>query len=179
MRLDFLVHGLSGQIDVSVEAVRAPSDFGASPGSIGLPACEATVTYAGGGYLALLGWIQTVRSTDNRSGGSEFEPDPLEPLGDVRHPFCFFGIKPTLFDAPSRDTRADLVWLARSFLTVIGDHRRREVWALAGFSWGFVVARGQVTLTPPRTLDSAAWNDQLPALATAYPDWTFATDLRT
>jgi hypothetical protein len=172
------LHGLAGHIDVSVEAVRSPGDFGAPPGSLDLPACEATVTYPGGGYLALLGWIQTVRSTDNRSGGSDFEPDPFEPLGDVRHPFCFFGIKPTLFDAPSRDTRADLVWLARSFLTVIGDHRRKEVWALVGFSWGFVIAGGQATLTPPSALDSMAWNDQLPTLATAYPDWTFAKDLR-
>jgi hypothetical protein len=178
MRLGFFVHGLPGHIDVRVEAVRAPCELGAWPGSIDLPACEATVTYAGRGYLGLLGWVQTVRSTDNRSGGSEFEPDPLDILGDVRHPFCFFGFRPTLFDAPSRDARADLAWTARSFLTVIGDRQRREVWALAGFGWGFVVADGQVSLTAPTTLDSTAWNDQLPTMTAAYPEWTFATDLR-
>src|SRR5204863_43198 len=77
--------------------------------------------YAGSGYAAMLGWIQLVRSTDNGSRGREFELDPLEPLGVTPHPFCWFGLTPTLFDAPSRRTTDDLDWLAHSFLAFTRD----------------------------------------------------------
>jgi hypothetical protein len=70
----------------------------------------------------------------------------------VAHPFGFFGIKPILFDAPSRPTRDDLDWLAHSFLCHIADYETREVRALAGFSWGFIVANGDATVIGPHTL---------------------------
>jgi hypothetical protein len=94
-------------------------------------------------------WIQLVRSTDNSSGGDRFEPDPLEVLGPLPHPFCSFGIKPTLFDAPSRDSRADLDWLAHSILCRIADPDRHEVHALAGFGWGFTITAGIATPALP------------------------------
>jgi hypothetical protein len=52
----------------------------------------------------LRAWIQLVCSTDNGSGGQGFEMDPLEILGDVPHPFCFFGIKVWRFADGFRST---------------------------------------------------------------------------
>ena len=37
--------------------------------------------------------------------GERFEMDPLAFLGDLPHPFCWLGLNPTLFDAPSRSPR--------------------------------------------------------------------------
>ena len=72
------------------------------PEALGLPHCQATVAYPGRGYAGMLGWIQLVRSTDNASGGELFAMDPLALVGEVGHPFAFFGVAPTLFDAPAR-----------------------------------------------------------------------------
>src|SRR6266545_2154851 len=110
--------------------------------------------------------------------GERFEMDPLEILGEVGHPFCFFGIKPTLFDAPARDTRDDMSWTAHSFLTRIAHDTGREVRALLGFSWGFTISSGQVAITPPAQLRSDDWQDHLPLLCSSHPAWTFATDLQ-
>lgn len=52
------------------------------------------------GYRALFDWVQLVRSTDNSSAG--FDMDPIYSFEDGPSPNAFFGINPTLFDAPSR-----------------------------------------------------------------------------
>jgi hypothetical protein len=163
-----------GSIDVTVEATRDPDDLGAPPEARGLAHCEATIDHPATGYAALLGWIQMVRSTDNHSGGQQFEMDPLTVIGEVAHPFGFFGIKPILFDAPSRPTRNDLEWLAHSFLCHIADYDTREVHALAGFSWGFTVADGGTTVIEPRGLEAADWNRHLDLLHAKHPAWRFA-----
>lgn len=86
----------------------------------GLPVCTATIDYAGTGYAAAMGWVQFVRSTD--SGRPDvFELDPLALYKDVNTPYAFFGITPTLFDAPYRDAEQDLVWRARSYLATTPD----------------------------------------------------------
>ncbi|MFJ6199118.1 hypothetical protein [Micromonospora sp. NPDC092111] len=174
MHLPFSLQGMSGRIDVNISTTRHPEELGAGPGAAGLANCEATVSYPGKGYTGLLGWIQLVRSTDNSSGGQQFEMDPLEILGDLPHPFCFFGIKPTLFDAPSRNSRADLDWLAHSFLCHIADEDLPGVHALAGFTWGFTIAAGVSTPTPPRRLEPAEWNQHLDLLHAEHPAWRFA-----
>ncbi|MGC4903406.1 hypothetical protein ACLQ2Y_29265 [Micromonospora echinospora] len=174
MHLPFSLQGMPGRIDVRVSSTDHPEELGAGPGATGLAHCEATVSYPGQGYSSLLGWIQLVRSTDNSSGGRQFEMDPLEILGDLPHPFCFFGFKPTLFDAPSRDSRADLDWLAHSFLCRIADEGLREIHALAGFAWGFATAAGVSTPTQPRRLKPAEWSQHLDLLHAAHPSWRFA-----
>jgi len=173
MRVDFSLRSQPGHVDVEFSPANDRQELGASPGAAGLPMCEATITYPGRGYTGLLGWIQMVRSTDNRSGGRQFEMDPLEVLGDVPHPFAFFGIKPTLFDAPSRPEQHTTVWTAHSFLTVISNERERQVAALLGFSWGFTMSTGQVSLIPPETLEAETWNAHRPLLTAHYPDWAF------
>lgn len=175
MVTDFVLRGLSGHVDVEFGVNEEPETVGAWPGAAGLPFCQATVSYpAGRGYLGWMGWIQLVRSTDNLSRGERFEMDPLEILGTVGHPFCYFGITPTLFDAPARDDRHDLDWVAHSFLTYVADRQRREVRALLGFSWGFHFADSQVSLAFPAWLDADDWNKHIPVLAAAHPGWAFA-----
>jgi hypothetical protein len=143
--------------------------------------CDATVAYPAEGYNALLGWIQLVRSDDNESRGDAFAIDPLRLLGDVPHPFCWIGLDPHLFDAPSRATRDDLDWLAHSFLCVPdeGTDGRQEIHAVLGFAWGFRISNEEIELVPPTVLGSAAWDQHLSALAARYPAWRFVEGFRT
>jgi hypothetical protein len=174
VHLPFSLRGLPGVVDVNVGTTRDPEELGALPGAAGLAFCEATVSYPGKGYTGMLGWIQLVRSTDNSTHGEQFEMDPLETLGEVPHPFCFFGFRPTLFDAPARDSRADLDWLAHSFLCHIAGRSHREIHVLAGFAWGFTINAGIAVPTPPRALEASEWDQHLGLLHSGYPAWRFA-----
>ena len=179
MILEFSLRGLAGRVDVTVGVTQDPEALGAPPGATGLAHCHASIEYPGGGYAGLLGWIQMVRSTDNGSTGQRFEMDPLTFVGDVPHPFGFFGIKPTLFDAPSRDSRADLDWLAHSFLCHIADYDHHVVHAITGFSWGFTIAAGTATVIAPTGLPAADWDRHLELLHAQHPNWQFANGFRT
>lgn len=170
LAIEFSLSGFSGRVDVEVEPNTDPEELGCPRHAEGFPVCKAVVNYAGRGYRAALGWIQLVRSTDGPTGGA-FEPDPVEALGRVPHPFCWFGFAPTLFDAPSRRAREPLDWTAHSFLAFIPDERR--VRALLGFSWGFAIANGRLSLTPPALLDATGWDRHLSLFEREYPDWAF------
>jgi hypothetical protein len=137
--------------------------------------CAATVDRPVRGYDSLMGWIQLVRSDDNESHGERFEMDPLEFLGELPHPFCWLGINPLLFDAPSRSPRTDMHWMAHSFLCVPDDGGNDlEARPILGFSWGFVVSNGEIELVPPEALDGAAWDEHLDTLRSRHPGWHFA-----
>ena len=82
----------------------------------GFPVCRATVAYQAQGYAAVFGWTQLVRSTD--SAPDRFEMDPIALYQQIPTPYAFFGVRPELFDAPSREPRYDMAWEARSFLCV-------------------------------------------------------------
>jgi hypothetical protein len=79
---------------------------------------------------------------------------------------------------PSRDSRADLDWLAHSFLCRIADRDRHEVHALTGFSWGFTITAETTMPVPPHSLDPAAWNQHLGLLHARHPAWRFADGFR-
>ena len=68
--------------------------------SEGLSCLYRTVDYPPR-YRSMLGWVQLVRSTDNESGGVRFELDPFGLFGDAPSPYCWYGQRPILFDAPS------------------------------------------------------------------------------
>jgi hypothetical protein len=121
----------------------------------------------------MLGWIQLVRSSDAGDGGSHFEMDPYEPLGLLPHPFCWFGLTPVLFDAPSRTTRADMDWVAHSFLSFIG--KPQEARAILGFSWGFSVRDQEVLIEPVAPLAPTEWDMHLRLLRSQHPSWQFAS----
>ena len=171
MHIEFRLHGLLGRVAVVVEPNRKPEELGCPPHAEGFPVCSAAIDYAGRGYRAALGWIQLVRSSDGAAGGDAFELDPVDALGRVPHPFCWFGFAPTLFDAPSRRARSPLHWTAHSFLAFVATERR--VGALLGFSWGFTIQDGHVSLASPAPLDASGWEGHLALLGREHPDWAF------
>ena len=172
MRLPFALSGSMGQVEVVVAVNDDPHGLGCRESARGFPYCHASIRHPARGYAAALGWIQLVRSTDNASGGVAFELDPFEPLGEVSHPFCFFGFLPALFDAPSRDPVSDMEWIAHSFLCRLGE-RDRQVEAMLGFTWGFVIRDGAITVRSAEVLDDHAWDAHAPLLTRDHPGWSF------
>jgi hypothetical protein len=178
MEIPFIYQGYKGRVTAFVERTVDPPSLGAWEGAKDLASCTATIQCEGRGYLQLFGWVQLVRSTDNTFQGETFEMDPFDPFNMYERaptPYCWYGILPTLFDAPSRDERVPLDWLAHSFLAVSprrGD--RRVVTPLLGFRWGFQIGNdGNVTLDPIAALDVADWHSHLPYLRQSYPEWQF------
>jgi hypothetical protein len=172
---DFSLRDLPGWVAVTVEPNQDPEALGKPPAAREFPVCTAEVTYRGRGYRAALGWIQLVQSTDADSGGEQFEMDPFEPLGQSAHPFCFFGFAPTLFDAPSRESRAPVDWTAHTFLCFIAGNRdRREARAILGFSWGFSIRDEIFSYDCPAVLTPSDWDDHLSLLGREHPAWDFA-----
>jgi hypothetical protein len=178
MEIPFAHQGYQGRVSVTVETTLAPPVLGAPESALGLANCKATIEYTARGYLGLLGWVQLVCSTDNSFHGRQFEMDPFDPFQlyeQALSPYCWYGITPTLFDAPSRDERAELDWIAHSFLAVspFGDNSR-IVTPLLGFSWGFHVTDDtRIELKPVTALTAADWEAHLPYLRTCYQQWQF------
>jgi hypothetical protein len=115
--LAFEARGTTGLVSVRVWPNDDPPSVGKAPGAEGFPVCEATVSTDLAGYDALFGWVQLVGIERSSAAERQFEPDPLEILDDLDLPFGFYGVRPTLFDAPSRqDRQQQLDWLAHSFL---------------------------------------------------------------
>jgi hypothetical protein len=188
MELPFTHQGQQGRVIVTLETTLAPAVLGARQGAVGLANCQATIEFPAGGYLGLLGWVQLVCSTDNSFHGRQFEMDPFDPFDLDKHapsPYCWYGITPTLFDAPSRDKRVDLDWVAHSFLAASplrGERRitaplreyRRIVTPLLGFSWGFHIFNADdILLKPITSLAAADWKAHLPYLRKCYKKWQF------
>lgn len=112
-----------------------------------------------------------MRSTD---AAPKFEMDPLALFREVASPFAFFGIKPTMFDAPFRDEKYDLTWRAETFLCAIPDGvMSQHAQPLAGFGWGFDVLDRGIALVAPTVLDLSAWDQHLSVLRSLYPTWVF------
>jgi hypothetical protein len=174
MRLPFARLGIEGAVEVEVGVNDDPAALGCPPYARGFPFCRATISPPARGYADALGWVQLVDATDL---AGEFRIDPFEPLGEVSHPFCFFGFAPTLFDAPHREARDDMDFLAHSFLCGLGRRpleSEPEVDALLGFSWGFSVRSGEIEPGPPAALGPADWDRHREYLSGAFPAWTFA-----
>jgi len=178
---DFEFGERRGRVAVTcIPSTNSPS-IGKSGGSEGFPICTANVDFSGQGYNAFFGWVQFVCSTDNSSGGRDFEVDPLYLFSDSPSPYCFFGLKPTLFDAPSREKKMPLTWLAQSFLAATPldpelavDLRNRRVLPLIGFSWGFEIDdKEKCTLLPIKKLAETEWNGRIELLRKGYPTWRF------
>lgn len=179
MEILFTHQSHKGRVLVTVERTLSPATLGVGDNALGLAHCKATIDFPAGGYLGLLGWVQLVRSTDNASQGRQFEMDPFDPFGLYeRAPlaYCWYGITPTLFDAPSRDERAHLDWVAHSFLgaSPFGGNTK-VVMPLLGFSWGFeILGDKKIVLKPAMVLTAADWEAHLPYLRACYPEWRFS-----
>jgi hypothetical protein len=173
--LDFDVRGVSGRVTVSVSPNDAPEAFGCDPTARGFPVCEATVDTPLRGYAALLGWVQVVGTRLAPDTHRRFETDPLQVFDHLDLPFGFYGMNPTLFDAPSRRDRSQyLDWLAHSFLCASqGGPMQRTIQPVAAFQWGFVLRAGTPQLVPPQPIPLTEWASHQPLLTAAYPSWQF------
>lgn len=180
MQITFTHEGSFGHVDVTCGPNRNPAEVGALPGSADLAQCIATIEHPARGYRSLFGWVQLVKSTDNAFSGRRFEIDPFDPFAlhdGAPTPYCWYGIVPTLFDAPSRDDRAKLHWEAHSFLAVSprGGDTSRVVTALLGFSWGFDINEvGDVQVRQVARLTGDQWNEHTGYLGQSYPGWKFS-----
>lgn len=180
LRIDFSLRAISGHIDVSISPDTDPAALGYSLLSHGqpvefargFPVCRAVVSYPADGYAAVFGWTQMVRSTD--AATADFEMDPIAIYSEVDTPFAWYGIRPELFDAPSRDAREDMSWECHSYLCISPDAvLTRRVQAVAGFRWGFTIARNDITFADAAALGPAAWDGHLGLLRASHPSWTF------
>lgn len=184
LELPFSLRGSTGKVAVTVESNRSGDPHEVLPGALakdvprGFAICTAKIEYSRQGYAAVFGWSQMVKASDGASA-EDFEVDPIAVYRNQQTPYCWFGIKPTLFDAPSRLKPDDMAWICQSYLcftpdAVVGPHVR----AVAGFEWGFVVQRDTVTVRKPSSLSEDAWNDRVPTLRNSYPGWTFDLGFR-
>lgn len=175
LELPFRWGASGGCVRVEIGVNDDPAAFGCEEIARGFPYCLATVDHPGRGYADMLGWVQLVRSS---ARGDDFYLDYFEPLGQVPHPFGFYGLEPALFDAPHTDELDDWDFLAHSFLCGLGGELlefRREVRAVLGFSWGFSKRGPALEHLAPRALGTADWEGHRDYLTGAYPDWKFAT----
>lgn len=176
MEIGFRHNNDTGLVSISFVPNEDPAAVGKGEEARGFPVCTARIEYPGQGYRTLFGWVQLVRSTDNESGGAAFEMDPLRFFEDSPAPYCWYGLTPTLFDAPSRDDHQPLDWIAHSFLAVTPRHAgvEKQVVPLLGFSWGFRIdARGRIEPEGPKRLQAADWIAHLDFLRSTYPTWQF------
>ena len=180
MDLPFSWRGNEGLVRIECVPNLDPDQWGSSTSAThGFPVCTATVDYPSLGYRSLFGWVQLVRSTDNESAGDRFELDPFALFGDSLNPYCWYGTRPILFDAPSRATRQPLEWVAHSFLATtpleeIGQLKPRRVVPVVGFSWGFTDDGSAVTLHALSSLSRDEWAMHLDLLRDTYKWWLFA-----
>ncbi len=173
MKIPFAYGGVDGVVDARCVPMTDPESLGKSRNDVGLPACTAVVDFPAQGYWALLGWVQLVAMGPP---GEEptWQADPFDLFEDSTSPYAWFGITPTLFDAPSRRHDVPLRWRARSFLaTTPWDQSERLVAPLAAFEWGYDLdSTGVVTVRGPARLPSTrvAGACALPARAVRHVD---------
>jgi hypothetical protein len=174
VQLSFAYGGVDGVVDVRCVPMSDPESLGKSTDDLGLPACTAVVDFPARGYWAMLGWVQLVAMGHPRQE-AQWQSDPFDLFADSTSPYAWFGITPTLFDAPSRRHDGPLRWRARSFLaTTPWDQTERLVALLAGFEWGYALdPTGGVEVRGPTRLPSSAWRSHLPYLRARYDRWSF------
>ena len=176
----FTWRGESGMVHVECTPNTDPEFYGCWWSvAEGFPVCTATVDFPPRGYRSMFGWVQVVRSTDNESGGLRFELDPFGLFGDAPSPYCWYGERPILFDAPSRSVREPLDWVAHSFLATtpldeVAQQKARRVVPLVGFSWGFTDTGSSVILSNIEVLTDREWTMHLDVLRQGYPMWVFS-----
>lgn len=180
LNAEFFWNGERGSIHVDCLSNADPEFWGCwHSAAEGFPVCTCTVDYPAHGYRSMLGWVQLVCSTDNESAGTEFEIDPFGLFGDAPIPYCWYGQRPTLFDAPSRPVRQPLEWTAHSFLAAtplneVADLKPRRVVPIIGFSWGFTDSGTEIVLDDVELLSDGAWDSHLSVLSETYPFWVIS-----
>jgi hypothetical protein len=181
--IPFLLRGVEGAIHVRYGVNDDPRRWGYEVLGLdwyeeelirGFPVMEASVEHSAEGYGADMGWIQVAEYEVRDPGAEEratvFDVPPQ--LGDTEIPYLAFGVRPTAFDAPSITSR-EVTWRASTFLTYTPDAvLSRVVRAVAGFSWGYDVVAGEVTIVPLSVATREDWTVVVPGLQERFPNWT-------
>ncbi|HEU4706815.1 MAG TPA: hypothetical protein VFS64_06500 [Solirubrobacterales bacterium] len=173
LELPYRWAGREGRVRVEIWENDDPAAVGCSEMARGFPCCRATIAPPARGYADMLGWVQLL-DVSTRPGG--FHRDGFEPLGPLPHPFGFYGIAPTFFDAP-HDEADPLEFRAHAFLCGVGGELlefRREAHAVIGFDWGFSKHGREIEFFGPDPLPASSWDGHLDYLRGAFPEWTFA-----
>lgn len=143
----------------------------------GFPVMKAEVKYAGMGYEAILGWVQIV--THKYPGGAETEAsvDIAPQFQDYSVPYCCYGYKPTLYDAPSHNPGITMDWTAYTFLCpvkLVDPQNKKMIAPVVGFSWGYSLAEGKLSsLRSPEAVKEEKWAELSQGVKDDFRDWTF------
>jgi len=174
--LPYRWNGSDGVVQAEIGTNEDPAAYGCEEFARGFPWCRATIEPPARGYGEMLGWVQIVDTNEHEPG---FRIDLFEPLGEVPHPFGFFGFSPTLFDSP-HSTLPEWDFLAHTFLCGLAgklieqtEKGRHEVRALLGFSWGFSKRGSEIDSRDPEPLSADDWNAHLPYLRERFSTWNF------
>lgn len=173
LQLPYRWNEVDGVVRVEIGTNDDPAKYGCEEVARGFPVCRATLEPAAVGYGEMLGWVQLV-DTDDRDPG--FKVDQFEPLGDVPHPFAFFGFSPTMFDGPHTYLH-NWDFHAHTFLCGLGGkllEMRKEARAILGFSWGFSKHDEEIDFFGPTALASEKWDEHLGYLRDNFGEWSFA-----
>jgi hypothetical protein len=173
LALPFSWTGREGEVRVEISENDDPAGLGCADFAHGFPVCRAMVAPPSRGYADMLGWVQLV---DDSYHGGGFHADGFEPLGPLPHPFGFYGVSPTLFDAPHYDGE-NFDFLAHTFLCGLGGELleyRREVRAVLGFSWGCTKRGPEIEFLGPAALPPGSWDAHREYLSRTFPGWTIA-----
>jgi hypothetical protein len=172
LALPFRWNGREGEVAVELRENDDPAALGCEEFARGFPVIRATISPVARGYADMLGWVQLVDDSWHRNG---FHADGFEPLGHLPHPFGFYGISPTLFDAPHFDGE-NFDFQAHTFLCGLGGELlefRREARAVLGFGWGCRKRGREIELLGPQPLPPEAWDGHRRYLASRFPEWGF------
>ena len=170
LEMPYRWNGVEGNVQVEVGVNDDPAARGCSELARGFPYCRATIEPPSVGYADSLGWVQLVRHDEEN-----FVLDFYEALGEIPHPFAFFGLAPTFEDAPHGDPE-DWHFLAHTFLCGLGGELlefRHEARAVLGFQWGFSKRGRRIEVFGPEALSAEDWNSHLEHMAEQRPEWSF------
>jgi hypothetical protein len=183
----FLLRGVAGAIHVRYGVNDDPRRWGYESLNLdwyqedfvrGFPVMEASVEHSAEGYGADMGWMQIVEYEVRDPGEEErvtvFDVPPQ--LSHTDMPYLAFGVRPTAFDAPAISSR-EVTWRANTFLTYTPDAvLSRVVRSVGGFTWGYDVVAGVVSVAPLAAASRDAWTALMPALEERFPNWTLLDD---
>ena len=144
----------------------------------GYPVMKAAVRYSGRGYEALFGWVQIVTHRYGEGSEMEVEVDIAPQFSEYQNPFCFYGYKPTLYDAPRHNPGLSMDWTAYSFLCPLkipDSAGKKSISPVTGFRWGYRLLAGKVIeLFKPEIVHEEKWKSLKKEVENNYGDWEFS-----
>lgn len=148
---------------------------------VGFPTIKCEVESNRPGYWSNFGWIQWVTQEFQGKRKPVRLVDRFPAFSDRDLPFATMGYAPTFFDAPAYLSLPAIDFRATVFLCTLPIMSRREVVSpLAGFTWGYHIAKRGDAPTSYRlaTASKGDWRRLRSEVASLHPKWRFATEYR-